>query len=249
MTSSRLSQIDVFLVLNGQISIYKVTKHFVLESFAEKQKNDKISSLLTENQGLTPLEKCKFSTSQINVFCLLNGQISIYKVTKHFVLDDLAKKQKRTKFPNLTKNCGLTPFETCQIFDFLNNIFLVFNGYISIYKLTKHFVLDYFAEKQKGKKFKIFDQKTWTNPFRKMPIFKAMFFQSKMASFLSRRSQNTLFWTIELKNKLGQNFQFLTNNRGKMPIFDYLNRCLFQSKMACFLSRRSQNTFFSPISL
>ena len=35
-----------------------------------------------------------------------------------------------------------------------------------------------------------------------------------MASFRSRKSQNTLFWPILLKNKKGQNFQFLAENHG-----------------------------------
>ena len=35
-----------------------------------------------------------------------------------------------------------------------------------------------------------------------------------MASFRSRKSQNTLFWPILLKNKKGQNLQFLAENHG-----------------------------------
>ena len=39
-----------------------------------------------------------------------------------------------------------------------------------------------------------------------------------MASFPSTRSQNTLFWPIFLKNKTGQNIQFLTTNHGLTPL-------------------------------
>ena len=57
----------------------------------------------------------------------------------------------------------------------------------------------------------MFDQKPQTNRFEKMQNFRllfSMFLQSKVANFLSRRSQNTEFWPIFLKKKKGQNVQF-----------------------------------------
>ena len=56
-----------------------------------------------------------------------------------------------------------------------------------------------------------------------------------MASFPPTRSQNTLFWPIFLKNKTGQNIQFLTTNHGLTPsekfqIFVFLNGCFSNLK-------------------
>ena len=64
----------------------------------------------------------------------------------------------------------------------------------------------------------MFDQKPQTNRFEKMQNFRLLFsmiLQSKVANFLSRRSQNT---------------EFLTKNHGlttlkKCKILDFLNRC------------------------
>ena len=70
-----------------------------------------------------------------------------------------------------------------------------------------------------------------------------------MASFPSTRSQNTLFWPVFLKNKTGQNIQFLTTNHGLTPsekfqIFVFFKWMFFEFKMANLLSRSLQNTSF-----
>ena len=103
----------------------------------------------------------------------------------------------------------------------------------------------------------MFDQKPQTNPFEKMQNFRllfSMFLQSKVANFLSTRSQNTEFWPIFLKNKKRQNFQFQTKNNGLAPlekcnIYDFLKYTFLQSKMASFLSTRSQNALLWPVLL
>ena len=48
MQNFRLFKIHIFVVLNGYISIYKLTKHFVLEFFAKKQKGQNLK-FLTKN--------------------------------------------------------------------------------------------------------------------------------------------------------------------------------------------------------
>ena len=121
-------------------------------------------SIFGKNHGLTPLENAKFSTCLNPCFVVLNGQISIYKVTKHFILDYFAEKQKGVNFPFFIKNSGLTPLEKCQIFDFL----------------------------------------------------KSTFFWFKMHTFLARTSKNTLFRTIQQKKE--KTFKFLTQNHGLNPL-------------------------------
>ena len=70
-----------------------------------------------------------------------------------------------------------------------------------------------------------------------------------MASFRSRKSQNTLSWPILLKNKTGQNIKFFTKNHGLTPlekyqIFVFFKWMFFEFKMAKLLSRSSQNTLY-----
>ena len=70
-----------------------------------------------------------------------------------------------------------------------------------------------------------------------------------MASFPSTRSQNTFFWPFFLKNKTGQNIQFLTKNHGLTPLekyqmFVFFKWMFFEFKMAKLLSRSSQNTLY-----
>ena len=70
-----------------------------------------------------------------------------------------------------------------------------------------------------------------------------------MASFPSTRSQNTFFWPLFLKNKTGQNIQFLTKNHGLTPLekyqmFVFFKWMFFEFKMAKLLSRSSQNTLY-----
>ena len=68
-----------------------------------------------------------------------------------------------------------------------------------------------------------------------------------MAIFLSIRSQNTLFWTVLLKNKKDKFPIFYqkpwTNPFGKMPNFQRF----FWLKMDSFLARPEQNTLFRTI--
>ena len=98
---------------------------------------------MTKNHGLTPLENVN------PCFVVLDGLIYFYKVTKHFVFDYFAKKQKGVNFPFFIKNRGLTLKQKCQIFNLLKSTFFWFN-----YNVKKHFASDYLAEK-KEKTFKV----------------------------------------------------------------------------------------------
>ena len=88
--------------------------------------------------------------------------------------------------------------ENAKFSTFLNPCFVVLDGYISNYNVTKHFVLDYFAEK-KGQNFQFFIKNFGLTPLEKCEIFdflKSTFFSFKMDSFLATTSQNTLFLII-----------------------------------------------------
>ena len=77
--------------------------------------------------------------------------------------------------------------------------------------------------------------------------FKSMFLQSEMASFVSRRPQNTFLLPISMKKKKGQNFQFLTKDHGLTPLknakFSTLGfKLMFiQFKLASFVSVSLKN--------
>ena len=75
-----------------------------------------------------------------------------------------------------------------------------------------------------------------------------------MACFLSTRSQKTEFWPILLKKKKKVTLPFLTKKHGLTPlekckIFDVSKWMFLYSKMASFLYKRPQNTFFWPFLL
>ena len=148
------------------------------------------------------------------------------------------RKTGKDKFSNFSsKPIALPLLKNNNFLLFWIHIFVVLNGYISVYKLTKHLVSEYFAEKLNGNKLSYFwpktiDETLWKNA--NFLIFKVLnflkFFWSKLASFLSRRSQNTLFRTILLTTKQEQNFHFLTTNYGLTPLENakfstFLNSC------------------------
>ena len=176
------------------------------------------------------MENAKFSTFLNLCFVIFDGQISIYMVTKHFVLDYFAKNQKKQNSNFFIKNRGLTLQEKCQIFDFLKSTFFwfkmdsflartsqntlfrtlqlkkmekTFKLLTKQSKVTRHFILDYFAEKQKGQNFQFFIKNRGLTPLEKCQIFHFLtspIFWFKIDSFLARTSQTTLFRTLAEKN-------------------------------------------------
>ena len=94
---------------------------------------------MTKSHALTPLKKCK-------IFDFLNQYFGEFKwldfylqgPRTQFPLAYFAQKQKRTNFPIFDQNPDL-PFLKNSNFYFSKSIFFLdLNGYISIYKLTKH---------------------------------------------------------------------------------------------------------------
>ena len=149
-------------------------------------------TIFLKNYTGTKFQIFKFSTFLNPCFVVLNGQISIYKITKHFILDYFAKKQEGVNFQFFIKTSGLTPLQKCQISDFLKSTFFWFkmdsflartsqNTFfrtIQVKKGKNVRIFDQKSGKKKEKSFLIFDQKSWTKPTKKMQIirlFKSIF--------------------------------------------------------------------------
>ena len=103
---------------------------------------------------------------------------------------------------------------------------------------------------KKRTKYPIFGREPWTYPFGKMQnfrVFKSMLFSLKWLVFHLQGHKTLCFGLFFLKNKTGQNIQFLTKNHGLTPlekwqIFVFFKWMFFEFKMASLLSRSSQNT-------
>ena len=92
------------------------------------------------------------------------------------------------------QNHALTPFEKCQVFYFLNFLFL------------------YSLKKKKNGKLAIFRPKPLVNPFRKMSIF--LLFQLLVFYSLKRR-----FFVLEYHKRHFPGLYFQKKKVGKMAIF------------------------------
>ena len=106
-------------------------------------------------------------------------------------------------------------------------------------------------KKSKWEKSLMFGQRPWIIPFEKsrcFALFKHLFFWSKNHSFLSKISENHLFWIDYTNKPKWKEIRFLDNNRGLSPLenvhsFDLLN-LVFWCKMYSFLSRIPRNDLF-----
>ena len=152
-------------------------------------------------------------------FSSLNWQVFYPEGHKTLCLGLVCWKTKpEQNFQFLTTNHGLTPLEKCKIFDFSKSMFCSLKWLDFYLRGHKTLCFGLFCWKTNGTKCPISHQKSWTNPFGKMPIFyflESTFFSFKMDSFPCRMSQNTLFRTILLKKKQ-KPFLFLTKNQGKL---------------------------------
>ena len=146
-------------------------------------------------------------------------------------------------FQIFDQNHGLTPFRKIAIFDFLNFLFFYsLKRLFSFLEYRQTILLADFDYNKKMEKFQIFDQKPWTNPFGKNPIFdyfNFLFFYSlkRLFSFLEYR-QTILLADFDYNKKM-EKFQIFdqkpwTNPFGKNPIFDYFNFLFFYSLKRLF---------------
>ena len=130
-------------------------KTLVLEYFAEQSGTN--FPIFDQKPWSNPFRKMQnFLTFLIHVFEVLHGYSSIYKLTKHFVLEYFAEK-KEQDFKFLTINHGLSSLEMCQYFSTFSNRRFFSLKWLDFY-LQGHTTLCFglFAEKQKRTKFPIF---------------------------------------------------------------------------------------------
>ena len=73
---------------------------------------------------VNPLEKCQFFDFLNFLFLYTRKAFFVLEYRKDIFLAYIASKEKVEKWPFLDKIHGLTPFEKCQFFDFLNFLFL-----------------------------------------------------------------------------------------------------------------------------
>ena len=93
-------------------------------------------------------------------------------MVKDIFLSDFAKNKKMEIFQIFDQNHGLTPLEKSQFLTVLTFcFFIVLKSFFHFWNIVKHILLADFDNDKKMEKFQIFDQKPWTNPFRKIPIF------------------------------------------------------------------------------
>ena len=136
----RILELLVFIAQKGVFSIQNVEKDIFLTYSAEKKMLEKWP-YLDQNHGLTPLEKLQFfdilnylflqprkaffRLFELQVFIAQKGEFSLQSIEKVICLTYSAKKKMLEKWPYLDQNHGLTLFEKCQFFEFLNSLFLL----------------------------------------------------------------------------------------------------------------------------
>ena len=108
----------------GFFSFYNIVKDIFLRYIIFLKMMEKWP-IFDQNHGLSPLEKSQILDFLNFVFlqprkAFFRSRISL----KTFSWPILAKEKKLEKRPFLDQNHGLTPFEKCQFFDFLNFLFL-----------------------------------------------------------------------------------------------------------------------------
>ena len=83
-------------------------------------------AIFSQNHGLTRLEKWQFFNFLNLFFNSLERRFLVLEYRKgHFPMLYCRKKKKMEKWPFLDQNHGLTPFEKCQFFDFLDVFFFI----------------------------------------------------------------------------------------------------------------------------
>ena len=79
----------------------------------------------------------------------------------------IRKKKKLEKWPFLDQNHGLTSFEKCQFFDFLNFLFLQPRKAFFRSRISQNTFSWSIMRKKKVLKMAVFGPKPWVNPFGK----------------------------------------------------------------------------------
>ena len=115
----------VFIELERRFLVVEYHKRHFPGLYCQKKKFKKWP-FLYQNHRLTPLKKCQFfHFLNFNFFFSLERRFIVLEYHKrHFPGLNCLKKKKLKKWPFLYQNHGLTPYEKCQFFHFLNFMFL-----------------------------------------------------------------------------------------------------------------------------
>ena len=111
--------------------------------------------------------------------------------------------------------------------------FSVFNGQISIHKLTKQFVLDYFAEKKKRQNFQFLTKNHGLTLFGKMPHFRlseSMFFFSIKWLDFDLHGQKILHFKLSFQKTRWKKLLIRTKNWRNAKFSTFLNDVFFSLK-------------------
>ena len=117
----------IFLFLKAT-SAYFLFQNIIRDislAYIDKKKNFEKWLLLDQINGLTPLEKCQFSTVWTSSFHSLERRFFVLEYhERHFPGLYCLKKKNLEKQPFLEQNHGLNSLGKCQFFDFLIFLFL-----------------------------------------------------------------------------------------------------------------------------
>ena len=124
MSIFRLFELVVFIAQKVVFSFQNIVKDTFLAYIALKKKKLPKWPFLDQKHGLI-LEKCQFFDFLKSLFLQPRKSFFRSRISqKTFSWPILAKKKKLPKWPFLDQKHGLTPWEKCQFFDFLNFLFL-----------------------------------------------------------------------------------------------------------------------------
>ena len=124
MSILRLFKLFVFIVQKCLFLCQNIVKDIFLAYIASKEKVDKWP-FFDKNHGLAPFEKCQFFDFLNYLFLQPRKGFFRSRISeKTFSQLILIKKKSFKKCPCLDQNHGLTPLEKCQLYDFLNFLFL-----------------------------------------------------------------------------------------------------------------------------
>ena len=185
-----------------------------------------------QSQGLTPFEKCPFFDF-LNLL-VLQPRKAFFRFriqSKTFSWPIFSKKQKLEKWPFVDQNHGLTPFEICQFFDFLNFLFSQPTKTFSRSRMLSKTFSSPILPKKKSWENGNFGAKPWVNHFGKMSIFrlfKLVGFIAQKGIFSLKNIVKDIFLAYIASKKKLEKWPFLEQNHGLIPFeigqfFDFLN--------------------------
>ena len=113
-----------------------------------------------------------FRVFKLLVFIAQKGVFSFQNILKDIFLAYIAEKKQFKIGPFLYQNHELTPLEKCQLFTFLNLLYLQARKTFFRSRISQDIFLACIDKKTNLKKIAIFGRKPWINPIEKMSIFR-----------------------------------------------------------------------------